>query len=80
VAVDYERTWLWWASRGIEGLSQWRCDAFAPKPVALRCLCPPEPPVLYGRPRLRTANRDLMVCRAAALDEIIPPDDPARAR
>jgi transposase len=39
---------------------------------------PAEPPVLYGRPRLRTANRDQIVFRAAALDEIIPPDHPAR--
>ena len=37
-----------------------------------------EPPVLFGRPRLRTANRDQIVFRAAALDEIIPPDHPAR--
>ena len=33
---------------------------------------PAEPPVLYGRPRLRTANRDQIIFRAAALDEIIP--------
>ncbi len=39
---------------------------------------PAEPPVLYGRPRLRTANRDQIVFRAAALDELIPPDHPAR--
>jgi hypothetical protein len=30
--------WLCRASRGIEGQSRWRCDAFAPKPVALQCL------------------------------------------
>jgi transposase len=39
---------------------------------------PVEPPVLYGRPRLRTANRDQIVFRAAALDELIPSDHPAR--
>jgi len=39
---------------------------------------PAEPPVLYGRPRLRTANRDQIVFRAAAIDELIPPDHPAR--
>lgn len=39
---------------------------------------PAEPPVLYGRPRLRTANRDQIVFRSAALDEFIPPDHPAR--
>src|SRR5580692_11219131 len=37
-----------------------------------------EPPFLSGRPRLRTANRDQIVFRAAALDELIPPDHPAR--
>jgi transposase len=36
------------------------------------------PPVLPGRPRLRTANRDQVVFRAAAIDELIPPDHPAR--
>ena len=39
---------------------------------------PAEPPALYGRPRLRTANRDQIVFRAAPLDELIPPDHPAR--
>ena len=43
-----------------------------------RSATPAEPPVLYGRPRLRTANRDQIVFRAAALDELIPPDHPAR--
>ena len=37
-----------------------------------------EPPALCGRPRLRTANREQVVFRAAALDELIPPDHPAR--
>jgi hypothetical protein len=41
---------------------------------------PAAPPVVYGRPRLRTAIRDQVVFRAAALDEIIPPDRPARLR
>lgn len=39
---------------------------------------PTEPPVRYGRPRLRTANRAQIVFRAAALDEVIPSDHPAR--
>ena len=39
---------------------------------------PAQPPVPLGRPRLRTANRDQIVFRAAALDELIPPDHPAR--
>ena len=38
---------------------------------------PAEPPILSGRPRLRTANREQIVFRAAALDELIPPDHPA---
>jgi transposase len=44
-------------------------DAPPPRPV--------EPP-LPGRPRLRTANRQQIVFRAAALDELIPSDHPAR--
>jgi transposase len=39
---------------------------------------PDEPPLPPGRPRLRTANRYQIVFRAAALDELIPPDHPAR--
>jgi transposase len=39
---------------------------------------PAEPPVTFGRPRLRTANRHQIVFRAAALDELIPADHPAR--
>src|SRR5438067_1835467 len=39
---------------------------------------PAEPPVLVGRPRLRTANRLQVVFRAAALDELISADHPAR--
>jgi transposase len=39
---------------------------------------PAQPPVTFGRPRLRTANRHQVVFRAAALDELIPPDHPAR--
>jgi transposase len=39
---------------------------------------PARPPVTFGRPRLRTANRHQVVFRAAALDELIPPDHPAR--
>jgi transposase len=39
---------------------------------------PAQPPVTFGRPRLRTANRQQVVFRAAALDELIPPDHPAR--
>jgi transposase len=43
------------------------------------CPCEPtEPPALYGRPRLRTANRDQIVFRTAALDDLIPPEHPAR--
>ena len=37
-----------------------------------------EPPLPPGRPRLRTANRQQIVFRTAALDESIPPDHPAR--
>jgi transposase len=39
---------------------------------------PDPPPVTFGRPRVRTANRQQVVFRAAALDELIPPDHPAR--
>ena len=39
---------------------------------------PAEPPTLSGRPRLRTANREQIVFRTAALDELIPPDNSAR--
>lgn len=39
---------------------------------------PAQPPVTFGRPRLRTANRHQVVFRAAAVDELIPPDHPAR--
>jgi transposase len=39
---------------------------------------PAEPPLPPGRPRLRTANRQQIVFRTAALDELIPPDHPAR--
>ena len=39
---------------------------------------PAEPPALAGRPRLRTANREQIVFRTAALDELIPCDHPAR--
>src|SRR5512142_2595496 len=42
---------------------------------------PPEPkpaPPAWGRPRLRTANREQIVFRAAPLDAIIPQDHPAR--
>jgi transposase len=39
---------------------------------------PAEPPLPPGRPRLRTANRQQIVLRTAALDELIPPDHPAR--
>src|SRR5262245_2805945 len=35
-------------------------------------------PTPAGRPRLRTANRAQIVFRAAALDDLIPPDHPAR--
>jgi len=37
-----------------------------------------KPPVTFGRPRLRTANRDQIVFRAAALDQLIAHDHPAR--
>jgi transposase len=37
-----------------------------------------EEPSLSGRPRLRTANRTQVVFRAAALDELISSDHPAR--
>jgi hypothetical protein len=37
-----------------------------------------EPPALSGRPRLRTANRQQIVFRTAALDDLIPPEHPAR--
>ncbi len=33
---------------------------------------------MRGRPRLRTANRDQIVFRAASLDDLIPDDHPAR--
>ena len=39
---------------------------------------PAQPPVSFGRPRLRTANRHQVVFRAAALDELIATDHPAR--
>ena len=39
---------------------------------------PAEPPLPPGRPRLRTANRQQIVFRTAALDELIPADHPAR--
>src|SRR6516165_10902789 len=39
---------------------------------------PIPPAVTFGRPRVRTANRHQVVFRAAALDELIPPDHPAR--
>jgi transposase len=39
---------------------------------------PAEPPTPPGRPRLRTANRQQIVFRTAALDDLIPPDHPAR--
>jgi transposase len=39
---------------------------------------PAEPPVTFGRPRLRTANRHQVVFRAATIDELIPPEHPAR--
>jgi transposase len=45
-------------------------DDAPPRPAA-----PPPPP---GRPRLRTANRQQIVFRTAALDELIPADHPAR--
>src|SRR5689334_14294266 len=37
-----------------------------------------EPPTPPGRPRLRTANRQQIVFRTAALDDVIPADHPAR--
>src|SRR6476661_522012 len=39
---------------------------------------PTEAPDLSGRPRLQTANRQQIVFRTAALDELIPPEHPAR--
>jgi len=39
---------------------------------------PTDPPSPPGRPRLRTANRQQIVFRTAALDELIPPEHPAR--
>jgi transposase len=39
---------------------------------------PDPPPVTFGRPRVRSANRQQVVFRAAALDELIPQDHPAR--
>lgn len=39
---------------------------------------PADPAVTFGRPRLRTANRHQVVFRAAAIDELIPVDHPAR--
>lgn len=39
---------------------------------------PAGPPLPPGRPRLRTANRQQIVFRTAALDELIPADHPAR--
>jgi transposase len=39
---------------------------------------PAESPLPPGRPRLRTANRQQIVFRTAALDDLIPPDHPAR--
>src|SRR5512135_359611 len=33
---------------------------------------------MRGRPRLRTANRDQIIFRAAPLDDLIPDDHPAR--
>ena len=38
---------------------------------------PAEPP-LAGKPRLRTAQRDQVVMRMLALDQMLPPDDEAR--
>src|SRR5690242_16510638 len=38
-----------------------------------------EPPAPSARPRLRTANRDQIVFRTVALDELIPDDHPARS-
>src|SRR5262249_30123227 len=37
-----------------------------------------EPPVTFGRPRLRTADRHQVVFRAIALDALIPSDHPVR--
>lgn len=39
---------------------------------------PAAPSLLPGRPRLRTANRQQIVFRTAALDELIPAEHPAR--
>jgi transposase len=40
---------------------------------------PPSPTqAAAGRPRLRTANREQIVFRAAPLDALLPPDHPAR--
>ena len=39
---------------------------------------PAGPPAPSGRPRLRTANRQQVVFRTAALDDLIPTDHPAR--
>lgn len=39
---------------------------------------PAEPPLPAGRPRLRTANREQIVFRSAAIDQLIPTDHPAR--
>jgi hypothetical protein len=77
--------WLCWASRGIEGQSRWRCDAFAPKPVALRCLCPcPLPSALCSlagiKPRLNIQTgeeepwelKDLRKTCATYYDEHVP--------
>jgi transposase len=41
-------------------------------------LAPPPNPEPTGRPRLRVANRDQIVFRAAPLDALIPQDHPAR--
>jgi len=38
----------------------------------------PDPDPVRGRPRLRTANREQIVFRAAPLDALIPHDHPAR--
>jgi transposase len=37
-----------------------------------------SPPPTAGRPRLRTAQRDQVVMRMLALDQMLPPDDDAR--
>ena len=39
---------------------------------------PAEPPLPPGALGLRTANREQIVFRTAAIDELIPPDHPAR--